>query len=418
MTKKKTNLKDHTVPAFIIGSFSDSQEGSPRKRKVYYLRREGMTSPHYKRAETIGYVKGEYDSSFGRAVDDLWDEYEGNLPELSEIFAQKKPLSINLWEKVLIPYVADLWVRSPGFRQNYENRLGASLPPSQKGEEKFKQSTKDSVAMLRTKIRLKCRRVLSLYSIDVLYTSKSSFILPDLGMAYLRASEDMFRKDYVWESATEWYGEYYKNGKRYEITPFSYLVPLSNKIAVKMTPRQIIPTAIYKDTPSGRQGYIPIRYIDCDSCSKGKGGVSVIEEINKLLMGSALEWVVASNKDSLQKNQEVILEDKDFIHNEALWFLSFPKNISDNEGLMSEITEHIKKDREAADSREIIAIEKSTSKGHIDYISRNNRKYLHISYFSTPRFNTKNNSFIENYDPETEIFKSLYEFNDYCSWVP
>ena len=46
MTKKKTNLKDHTVPASIIGSFSDSKDGSPRERKVYYLRREGMTSPH------------------------------------------------------------------------------------------------------------------------------------------------------------------------------------------------------------------------------------------------------------------------------------------------------------------------------------------------------------------------------------
>jgi len=237
-------------------------------------------------------------------------------------------------------------------------------------------------------------------------------------MAYLRASEDMFRKDYTWENATDWYGEYYKNGKRCEINPPSYLVPLSNNIAVKMTPRQIIPTAIYKDTPSGRQGYIPIRYIDCDSCPKGKGGVSVIEEINKLLMGSALEWVVASNEDSLQKNQEVILEDKDFIHNEALWFLSFSKDISGNEGLMNEIIEHVKKDRKATNSRKIIAIEKSAGKGHIDYISSNKRNYLHISYFSTPRFNTKNNSFIENHNPKTEIFKSPYEFNDYCSWVP
>lgn len=418
MTKKKTNLKDHTVPASIIGSFSDSKDGSPRERKVYYLHRKGMTSPHHKRAETIGYVKGEYDSSFGRAVDDLWDEYEGRLPELLEIFTQKKPLSINSWEKVLIPYVADLWVRSPGFRQNYENRLRAPLSSSQEDEEKFKQSTKDLVAMRRTKIRIECRRVFSLYSIDVLYTSKSSFILPDLGMAYLRASEDMFRKDYTWEKATEWYGEYYKNGKRHEINPNSYLIPLSNNIAVKMTPRQIIPTAIYKNTPSGRQGYIPVRYIDCDSCARGKNGSSAVEEINKLLMGSALEWAVANNRDSLQKNQEVAPEDKDFIHNEALWFFSLPKNISDNEDLISEIIEHIKKDRNSTDARKIITIEKSTNKGHIDYISRNNRNYLHISYFSRPRFNTKNNSFIENYNPETEIIKPLYEFDGCYSWVP
>lgn len=418
MTKKKTNLKDHTVPAFIIGSFSDSKDGSPRKRKVYYLRREGMTSPHPQRAETIGYVKGEYDSSFGRAVDDLWDEYEGSLPELSEIFTQKKPLSINLWEKVLIPYVADLWVRSPGFRQNYENQFEALLPLSQEDEGKFKQSTKDLVAMLRTKIRLECRRVFSLYSIDVLYTSKSNFILPDLGMAYLRASEDMFRKDYSWEKATEWYGEYYKSGKRCEINPPSYLVPLSNNIAVKMTPRQIIPTAIYKDTPSGRQGYIPVRYIDCDSCARGWDGSSVIEDINKLLVGSALDWVVASDKDSLQNIRNVPLENKDFIHNEALWFLGFSKDISGNEGLMSEIIEHVKKDRKATNSREIIIIEKSTDKGHIDYVSSNNRNYLHISYFSTPRFNTKNNSFIEDYNPETKRVRSPYEFNNCYSWVP
>jgi hypothetical protein len=418
MTKKKTNLKDHTVPAFIIGSFSDSKDGSPRKRKVYYLRREGMTSPHPQRAETIGYVKGEYDSSFGRAVDDLWDEYEGSLPELSEIFTQKKPLSINLWEKVLIPYVADLWVRSPGFRQNYENQFEALLPLSQEDEGKFKQSTKDLVAMLRTKIRLECRRVFSLYSIDVLYTSKSNFILPDLGMAYLRASEDMFRKDYSWEKATEWYGEYYKSGKRCEINPPSYLVPLSNNIAVKMTPRQIIPTAIYKDTPSGRQGYIPVRYIDCDSCARGWDGSSVIEDINKLLVGSALDWVVASDKDSLQNIRNVPLENKDFIHNEALWFLGFSKDISGNEGLMSEIIEHVKKDRKATNSREIIIIEKSTDKGHIDYVSSNNRNYLHISYFSTPRFNTKNNFFIEDYNPETKRVRSPYEFNNCYSWVP
>ncbi|WP_314681825.1 hypothetical protein [Rothia mucilaginosa] len=218
--------------------------------------------------------------------------------------------------------------------------------------------------------------------------------------------------------ATDWYGEYYKNDKRCEINPPSYLVPLSNNIAVKMTPRQIIPTAIYKDAPSGRQGYIPVRYIDCDSCARGWDGSSVIEDINKLLVGSALDWVVASDKDSLQNTRNVPLENKDFIHNEALWFLGFSKDISGNEGLMSEIIEHVMKDRKATNSREIIIIEKSTDKGHIDYVSSNNRNYLHISYFSTPRFNTKNNSFIEDYNPETKRVRSPYEFNNCYSWVP
>lgn len=411
---KKTNLKDHTVPASIIGSFSDSQEGSPRKRKVYYLRREGMTSPHPQRAETIGYVKGEYDSSFGRAVDDLWDEYEGSLPELSEIFTQKKPLSINLWEKVLIPYVADLWVRSPGFRQNYENQFEALLPLSQEDEGKFKQSKKDLVAMLRTTIRLECRRVFSLYSIDVLYTSKSNFILPDLGMAYLRASEDMFRKDYAWEKTTNWCGEYRKDGNRYEINPPSFLVPLNNNIAVKMTPRQVIPTAIYKDTSSGRQGYIPVRYIDCDSCVRFENGSSVIEEINKLLMGSALEWAVASDKDSLQNTRNVALEDKDFIHNEALWFLGFSKDISGDENLMNEIITSIKKDIPLTGYEQIIQVKD----GHIDYSPKDGRNYININYFLRPRFDTFYGSFIENYDPDTKISFSPYEFKGCYSWVP
>jgi len=414
MTKKKTNLKDHTVPASIIGSFSDSKDGSPRERKVYYLRREGMAFPHYKRAETIGYVKGEYDSSFGRAVDDLWDEYEGSLPELSEIFTQKKPLSINLWEKVLIPYVADLWVRSPGFRQNYENHFEALLPLSQEDEGKFKQSTKDLVAILRTKIRLECRKVFSLYSIDVLYTSKSSFILPDLGMAYLRASEDMFRKDYTWEKATDWYGEYYKNDKRCEINPPSYLVPLSNNIAVKMTPRQIIPTAIYKNTPSGRQGYIPVRYIDCDSCARGWDGSSVIEDINKLLVGSALDWVVASDKDSLQNTRNVPLENKDFIHNEALWFLGFSKDISGNENLMDEIITSVKKDIPLTGYEQIIQLKD----GHIDYTSQGGRNYLDIRHFSRPRFDTLSDSYIEIYDSTVTKIELYYEFKGCYSWVP
>lgn len=181
-----------------------------------------------------------------------------------------------------------------------------------------------------------------------------------------------------------------------------------------MTPRQIIPTAIYKDTPSGRQGYIPIRYIDCDSCPKGKGGASVIEEINKLLMGSALEWAVANNEDSLQKNQEVILEDKDFIHNEALWFLLFPKDISGNKILTDEIIANIKKDIPLTGYKQIIQVED----GHIDCNLKDGRYYINISYFSRPRYDTFYDSFIENYPPETERFKSLYEFNGCYSWVP
>lgn len=85
---------------------------------------------------------------------------------------------------------------------------------------------------------------------------------------------------------------------------------------------------------------------------------------------------------------------------------------------MNEIIEHVKKDRKATNSREIIVIENSAGKGHVDYVSSDKRKYLHISYFSAPRFNTKNNSFIEDYNPETKRVRSRYEFNNCYSWVP
>ena len=142
------------------------------------------------KAENIGYIKGEYDSDLDliepRFVDKNWDKFEPNIPAMVSTFESQLPLRVDMWRKVLIPYAASTFVRNKIFRDYYNKQF------SEINEDKY--FINNSAQYTRYKFYNEYKSIMYLYSLDILIDEKSRFILPDSGVAYLRASEDVYRK--------------------------------------------------------------------------------------------------------------------------------------------------------------------------------------------------------------------------------
>ena len=96
-------------------------------------------------------------------------------------FESQLPLRVDMWRKVLIPYVASTFVRNKIFRDYYSKQF------SEINEDKY--FINNSTQYTRYKFYNEYKSIMYLYSLDILIDEKSRFILPDSGVAYLRASE-------------------------------------------------------------------------------------------------------------------------------------------------------------------------------------------------------------------------------------
>ena len=399
---KNNNKKDHIIPASVIGMFSLEEHASSRERKVWYLRKQGMKEPKYMKAENIGYIKGEYDSDLDliepRFVDKNWDKFEPDIPAMVSTFESQLPLRVDMWRKVLIPYAASTFVRNKIFRDYYNKQF------SEINEDKY--FINNSTQYTRYKFYNEYKSIMYLYSLDILIDEKSRFILPDSGVAYLRASEDVYRKYLEFPDS----GIYFEDKDGSDICPPAYLLPLSSKIMVKLTPRPIFPL------PS--KDIIPVRYINCTYDSDIRStdsnySTDAVDWLNSIISRSSTEYIVSQNKEALNKFCSENINTKDFLIGEAFSFSALSKSIThqEHDSLIKLILNAYR------NSSKECRLYIGDHPVHI--IEKGNQKYADFMTFLKPEIDPKTMTYInldEYLKREVKKFKSCHEFNNIVSW--
>ncbi len=120
----------HYLPASYLAEFS-SDVSTPWRRRRLWVRRLDVADPYVKSAETLARERGLYDATSGPLGESLgpvgtadvaWG-YERNLPAALERLHSDRPLDGHLWLTTVVPFVAGLFVRAPGFQQEFTQRF-------------------------------------------------------------------------------------------------------------------------------------------------------------------------------------------------------------------------------------------------------------------------------------------------------
>lgn len=342
------NKKDHLVPACIIGNFSkyrDLQNGGRNNKVVVKIK--GKDKTFETRAENTLYAKGEYDSViddlYGRRVTDgLWDEYESDLPVLVDAFESNSILPWEMYINTLVPYVASLFVRDQGYTQWVNSRMNNLMGVI---------ATPETIQFNRQVFYSDTKLDILVYSIDILFDEEGRFILPDRGISFFDASYDYWRSDRFVA-----YSDKSLNGSKVWLTksngcltPPSYLIPLSSKVIVKLTPREFLYAS-----PKGDN--IPVRYINTTNqiikVEVSNFGTEsfvykkAVDYLNEGLAQGARRTMIAAKGETLNSLDFYDIPDEDFIGNilgmtalirenrgdSAKEILNFYKNFKENAG--------------------------------------------------------------------------------------
>jgi hypothetical protein len=116
--------RDHFLPAAFLGRFSSDSTAHMRERRVWVYRSRQRSVVRQK-AEKVGYINRYYRLSrleHARLVEDTWTEYEKRLTSALDELVDPAVNSVDgrLWVRVLVPFVAGIFVRSPDFVRKYE----------------------------------------------------------------------------------------------------------------------------------------------------------------------------------------------------------------------------------------------------------------------------------------------------------
>ena len=122
--------RDHYVPASVLGRFSEESVSRARERRLVVGRRGKV---FLAKAEDIGFTKGLYDvSSTGvwlppgvedpGSVDGMITGYEPELPAALDLLDDGARLQLRPWLRVLVPFVAAMFVRGRDFGGRFERR--------------------------------------------------------------------------------------------------------------------------------------------------------------------------------------------------------------------------------------------------------------------------------------------------------
>ncbi|WP_426510331.1 DUF4238 domain-containing protein [Dactylosporangium sp. McL0621] len=120
----------HYLPAAFLGRFSEDVSGSLRQRRVWVQRRD-KTQAFRVAAEKIGAENNFYKlndpQNFGQdVVDETWARYEQHLAFALARLITDAPLALSatLWLRVLVPFVAGTFVRTPAFDDRHNPLFG------------------------------------------------------------------------------------------------------------------------------------------------------------------------------------------------------------------------------------------------------------------------------------------------------
>ncbi len=117
--------RQHFIPATFLAGFSSDGNPTRRDRYLHVLRR-GQSESFSAKAANVGCISDFYalqatghDLNPGQ-VDDVWAGYEGRLAQAIEWLVSGEPIDARLWLRVLVPFVAGLFVRGPDFNQRFK----------------------------------------------------------------------------------------------------------------------------------------------------------------------------------------------------------------------------------------------------------------------------------------------------------
>lgn len=310
--KVPKNKKDHLIPASIIGNFSSEVKSDSRGRNNKVVVKMKEKDGNFKtKAENILYSKGEYDSVIDdlferRVTDDLWNEYESNLPDLVNTLESRDFLPWEMYINTLIPYVASLFVRDQGYKQWVSSQM--NIPSGEDAPD-------ETVQYNRALFYAEYKDELLAYSVDVLLDEKGRFILPDRGISFFDASFDYWRADHMCG-----YTDGNPNGSRVCLaneseclTPPSFLIPVSPRVVIKLTPREFL-------YASPAEGNIPVRYINVTNevitlNEESDDSEKAVDYINEGLAQGSRSIMIGADEDILNNIEFGEISDAYFIEN-------------------------------------------------------------------------------------------------------
>jgi hypothetical protein len=119
--------RDHYIPAAYLGRFSRDASGARRDRTVFVLDRD-TTVAYQTTPDEVAWLEDMYtlkhDDESPRRVDDSWTAYEQQLMDaLDELASAHDDVDAKRWLRVLVPFVAGLFVRGPDFGPRHDSRL-------------------------------------------------------------------------------------------------------------------------------------------------------------------------------------------------------------------------------------------------------------------------------------------------------
>lgn len=223
--------KDHIVPAGIIGLFSDEPKPHLRESYVFYYNEKDRRGVIKVPAQSIFYSTNEYNINLpnidSKTLDNSWDNYESSFINLSREINSKKILSAQEYV-TLLKYCAGSFVRESGFRQFSNFSLNTLFNGFQ---EDLKETRENSLQYSRNIQFNNYIKVLNFYHISIIHTPDgSSFILNYSGFCTIEASTD-------WSALINIYETFKNEVFLGELTPVSFIFPISKEICIKLTPR-------------------------------------------------------------------------------------------------------------------------------------------------------------------------------------
>lgn len=334
------NEKDHLIPACVIGQFTDCKDGNHwREQEVYKLDVNTKKTQRVK-ARDIGWARGEYNSDFSSdvhgnesgldqndnsrdviALDKDFQTVESKLPKFIEKLENEEGVLDSDYTNILIPYIAQLFVRS--------KMVGDNIAKSANKKLKVSGSTRRNISVENIPqnipvIGFGCENEISnldviydpkntvqynrkkwlkeyeeydlcFYAIDILLDNKRRFVLSNLGLAPLPSNIDPYRRDESMGEEAGYYLAFDYNDGGYATTAPAYLVPLSPKVVIKITPRYMVPS-VYKRK-------FPVRYVDITGSRVNNKPLTSF--FNDYTVRYATEFYVGRSKNVVDKYRRV-----------------------------------------------------------------------------------------------------------------